>query len=268
MADNYFNLLAAAIDPFEVPMRPARRCVGPGCNTWLRATNPETICASCARKRSDLKIRAAEMAARLAEGVPLCVHKCGLPKHRGMCPGMNGKGMNGKGLEEQVSGQRRGSMVDSEMDRRLEEAAKPQRVMEPAAVEPVVCYAYGPKGMRCELEPDHAGPHGAAGRAREREKPLPVPAEAFALVAADAELSGIAHGLAYDFAVSVIDSSSCVARDGQGQEWLDVTPGIASMDMDGACDEVADYLERRGLLERSAENRHWVLILDESEATA
>jgi hypothetical protein len=76
------------------------------------------------------------------------------------------------------------------------------------------------------------------------------------------ELDKLAHSLAFDFAVSVIDGESTSMVDVQGELW-------DMVDVEGEVDlfDCLRYLEARGLLERHAEHSDWVRVRDESEAT-
>lgn len=77
------------------------------------------------------------------------------------------------------------------------------------------------------------------------------------------ELDKLAHSLAFDFAVSVLDGDGVTMRDDDGEAWEMVEP-------EGEVDlfDCLRYLEARGLLERHAEHSNWVRVRDESEATA
>lgn len=77
------------------------------------------------------------------------------------------------------------------------------------------------------------------------------------------ELDKLAHSLAFDFAVSVLDGDGITMRDANDEAW-------DMVDAEGEVDlfDCLRYLEARGLLERHPEHIDWVRVRDESEATA
>lgn len=77
------------------------------------------------------------------------------------------------------------------------------------------------------------------------------------------ELDKLAHNLAYEFAVSVLDGDGIPVRDNEDEAWSEV-------DAEGEVDlfDCLRYLEARGLLARHPDHNNWVQARDESEATA
>lgn len=75
------------------------------------------------------------------------------------------------------------------------------------------------------------------------------------------ELNALAHTLAYEFAVSVIDGDSVTMWDGDDERWSQV-------DAEGEVDlfDCLRYLDARGLVERHLDHPDWVRVRDESEA--
>jgi hypothetical protein len=74
------------------------------------------------------------------------------------------------------------------------------------------------------------------------------------------ELDKLAHSLAFENAVTIIDSESIHAP---SEDWRVV-------DVEGEVDlvDALRYLDLRGLLERHPEHKEWIRVIDESEATA
>jgi hypothetical protein len=79
-------------------------------------------------------------------------------------------------------------------------------------------------------------------------------------VSLPSELDKLAHSLAFENAVTIIDSESIHAL---SEDWqvVDVEGEVYLVD-------ALRYLELRGLLERHPEHKDWVRVIDESEATA
>jgi hypothetical protein len=75
------------------------------------------------------------------------------------------------------------------------------------------------------------------------------------------ELDKLGHSLAFEMAVSIIDSESLSALD--DEDWREV-------DAEGEVDlvDAMRYLELCGLLDRHPERANWVRVHNESEATA
>ena len=78
------------------------------------------------------------------------------------------------------------------------------------------------------------------------------------------ELDALAYVIAYSAACTMIESE-CTWHGTDGVGWFDV--GIENFGDDDVLDSVK-YLEMRGLIERHPENRDWIQVRDESEATA
>jgi hypothetical protein len=77
------------------------------------------------------------------------------------------------------------------------------------------------------------------------------------------ELNELAHGMAFERAVSVIETACVEVED----SWFDTREeALEPYEIDGI-QEAVGYLDARGLIVRHPEKAGWIQMLDESEAT-
>jgi hypothetical protein len=84
------------------------------------------------------------------------------------------------------------------------------------------------------------------------------------------ELDKLGHGIAFDSAVSLIESHCLMVPEEQAgtRDWYDVDPDAVDIEAENPVEESVRYLEMRGLIVRHPSVSTWIRILDESEATA